>query len=115
MPMGAAEAVPVSVFLPRAEALVRRGPLALFSRDFYRLKAIIEADGDRLKADYAEAKAAGKPSFFCPPARGKPRVGKSEYLAALRAVPAGRRASTDTKDVLQRLLERKYPCPTTSL
>lgn len=109
-PLSAATAMPVSVFLPRAESLIRRGPFALFSRDFYRLKAIIEADGDQLKAEYARAKAAGRPTSFCPPARGKPRVSKNEYLAALRAVPLSRRAATDTKDVLQRLLERKYPC-----
>ena len=94
----------------RVDRLLARGPFALLSRDFYRLKSEIEADGRILKRDYARAKAAGEKTAFCPPAKGKPKVGKNEYLAALRAVPVAKRATTDTRDVLRRLLERKYPC-----
>ncbi len=107
---GAAQAQDVAQFLVRVDRLLARGPLALLSRDFYRLKAEVEADGKQLKRDYAIAKAAGIKTDFCPPAKGKPKVGKSEFLAALRAVPAAKRSSTDTKDVLRTLLIRKYPC-----
>lgn len=110
-PVSAAQAQDVERFLVRVDRLLARGPLALLSRDFYRLKSEIEADGRVLKRDYARAKAAGEKTAFCPPAKGKPRVGKNEYLAALRAVPLAKRATTDTRDVLRRLLERKYPCP----
>lgn len=110
-PVSAAQAQDVERFLVRVDRLLARGPLALLSRDFYRLKSEIEADGRVLKRDYARAKAAGEKTAFCPPAKGKPRVGKNEYLAALRAVPVAKRATTDTRDVLRRLLERKYPCP----
>lgn len=110
-PVSAAQAQDVEHFLVRVDRLLARGPLALLSRDFYRLKSEIEADGRVLKRDYARAKAAGEKTAFCPPAKGKPRVGKNEYLAALRAVPLAKRATTDTRDVLRRLLERKYPCP----
>lgn len=110
-PVSAAQAQDVEHFLVRVDRLLARGPLALLSRDFYRLKSEIEADGRVLKRDYARAKAAGEKTAFCPPAKGKPRVGKNEYLAALRAVPVAKRATTDTRDVLRRLLERKYPCP----
>jgi len=109
-PVGAAQAQDVAHFLVRVDRLLARGPFALLSRDFYRLKAEIEADGKELKRDYARAKAAGEKTAFCPPAKGKPKVGKTEYLAALRAVPVAQRATTDTKDVLRHLLERKYPC-----
>lgn len=105
-----AQAQDVAHFLVRVDRLLARGPFALVSRDFYRLKGEIEADGRALKREYAYAHAHGLKTAFCPPAKGKPRVGKQEFLAALRAVPVPRRATTDTKDVLRHLLERKYPC-----
>ncbi len=109
-PVTAASAQDVARFMVRVDKLLARGPLALFSRDFYRLRREIEADGDALKKVFAREKAAGRTTAFCPPAQGKPRVGKHEYLAALRAVPVAKRDTTDTKDVLRSLLERKYPC-----
>ncbi len=110
LPVGTAQAQDVAHFLVRVDRLLARGPFALLSPDFYRLKREIEADGDALKRDYARAKAHGEKLTFCPPAKGKPRVSKNEYLAALRAVPVGKRTTTDTKDVLRTVLERKYPC-----
>lgn len=91
-------------------AVQRLGPFAFFSPDFYRLKALVEADGEELKKEYAVSRAEGRPTAFCPPAEGKPRVSPKEYLAALDAVPEDHRKTTTTKDVLQRVLERKYPC-----
>ena len=109
-PVSAAQAQDVARFLVRVDKLIARGPFALFSRDFYRLKREIEADGDTLKKEYAREKAAGRATSFCPPTKGKPRVNKNEYLAALRAVPVAQRSTTDTKDVLRTVLEHKYPC-----
>lgn len=109
-PVTAASAQDVAHFLVRVDKLLARGPFALFSRDFYRLKREIETDGDKLKKEFAREKATGRPTLFCPPAQGKPRVNKHEYLAALRAVPVAQRKTTDTKDVLRTVLERKYPC-----
>lgn len=110
VPITAASAQDVQHFLARAEVLIRRGPFALFSPDFYRLKSIVDANGQELKAEYAREHALHHRTAFCPPAQGKPRVNKNEYLAALRAVPVNRRVTTDTKDVLRTVLERKYPC-----
>lgn len=112
-PITATQAQDVAHFLVRVDRLLARGPFALFSRDFYRLKALVEADGEALKKEYSIEKAAGHQTAFCPPAKGKPRVNKNEYLAALRAVPVSKRTTTDTKDVLRTVLERKYPCPKT--
>lgn len=109
-PVTAASAQDVQHFLARAETLIRRGPFALLSPDFYRLKSLVEADGESLKSDYARKVAMHERTAFCPPSEDKPRVSKDEYLAALRAVPVQHRATTDTKDVLRSLLERKYPC-----
>jgi hypothetical protein len=109
-PVTAAGAQDVAHFLVRVDRLLARGPFALLSRDFYRLKREVEADGDTLKREYAREKAAGRPTAFCPPSTDKPRVSKNEFLAGLRAVPVARRSTTDTKDVLRFILERKYPC-----
>ena len=106
-----AGAMDVATFLDKVHSLQRLGPLALLSRDFYRLKALIEADGDGLKAEYAQAEAEHRPTKFCPPEGDKPRVSKDEFLAEANAIPTDQRATTDTKDVLRTLLERKYPCP----
>jgi hypothetical protein len=101
----------VATFLRKVDALQRLGPFALLSRDFYQLKGLVEADGDALKAEYAKAAAEQRPTKFCPPKEDKPRVSKEEFLAAANAVPVEQRVTTDTKDVLRVLLERKYPCP----
>jgi len=105
-----AGAMDVASFLTRVHALQRLGPFALLSPSFYRLKHLVEANGDELKAEYARAAAEHRPTRFCPPNADKPRVNKDEYLAELNAVPADKRSTTDTKDVLRTLLEHKYPC-----
>ena len=109
-PVTAASAQDVAQFLVRVDTLIRRGPFALLSPDFYRLKRLVEANGDELKVEYAREQALGHRTAFCPPTADKPRVNKNEYLAALRAVPLHRRSTTDTMDVLRSVLERKYPC-----
>ena len=109
-PVTAASAQDVAHFLVRVDTLLSRGPFALLSPDFYRLKRLVEANGDELKAEYARKQALRQPTAFCPPAVGKPRVGKTEYLRALRAVPVKLRSTTDTRDVLRTLLQKKYPC-----
>ena len=110
IPVTAAGAQDVARFLVRVDHMLAIGPFALLSPDFYRLKALVEANGEELKLEYAQKKARHETTLFCPPTADKPRVGKTEYLAALRAVPLNRRATTDTRDVLRTVLEKKYPC-----
>ena len=110
LPLTPAPAQDVAHFLVRVDRMLGLGPFALLTRDFYRLKHLVEADGDQLKREYAIEQTLGHKTAFCPPTTDKPRVNKTEYLAALRAVPLDRRATTDTKDVLRAVLERKYPC-----
>ena len=109
-PVTAAPAQDVAHFLVRVDHMLAIGPFALLTPDFYRLKALVEANGEELKLEYAQKKARHETTLFCPPTTDKPRVGKTEYLAALRAVPLNRRLTTDTKDVLRTVLEHKYPC-----
>ena len=101
----------VASFLDRVHSLQRLGPFALLTPSFYRLKHLVEADGEALKAEYARDAAEHRPTRFCPPQADKPRVSKDEFHAQLNAVPVDKRPTTDTKDVLRTLLEHKYPCP----
>ena len=66
-PVTAATAQDVARFLVRVDKLLARGPFALLSRDFYRLKREVEADGETLKKEFAHEKAAGRATSFCPP------------------------------------------------
>lgn len=110
VPLSPAPAQDVAHFLVRVDHMLGLGPFALLTPDFYRLKHLVEADGEDLKREFAVEKALGHKTKFCPPTIDKPRVNKNEYLAALRAVPLAHRSSTDTKDVLRTVLEQKYPC-----
>ena len=105
----AAPAMPVSTFLPKAEALERKGAMALFSRDLKFLTNQIKKDLGEIRAERLASKAAGKPTAFCPPAEGG-KLSDKDIMVAMRAVPAQQRASTSTKDALKALLVRRYPC-----
>ena len=103
-------AMDVEAFLVRVHALERLGPFAFFSRDFYRLKGLVEADGEQLKAEFAEAKAVGRPVSFCPPEKGKPRVnpkeGRSRRAAPLDHHQGRPEDGARTKISLPRLVEQ---------
>lgn len=109
VPMTAAAAMPLPVFLGKAEALEKKGPLALFSGDIKVLKEEIQTATLSLRNERLAAKAAGKPQAFCPPAEGG-RMGSNELLASFRQIPPAERARMDVREGLKRFLARKYPC-----
>jgi hypothetical protein len=108
VPISAAQAMPVSAFLQKADALEQKGMMALFSADYKLLKAEVQNDSQQLKAERLAAKAAGKPQAYCPPT--KAGLGSSEILAAFRTIPPAQRDRVQVKDALRALLARKYPC-----
>ncbi len=105
----AAAAMPVSTFLTKAEALKKKGPLALFSGDLKLLTKQVKADAGKIREERLAAKAAGKPTAFCPPESGSKLTDK-DILAAMQAVPVGDRARTDSRLALRNFLARRYPC-----
>lgn len=94
-----ASAMPVSTFVTKAEALKRKGPLALVSSDLKLLTNQIKADSASLRADNKAAEVAGRTKAYCTPANGA-GLTQDEILAAMTAVPAAERARTTTKDAL---------------
>lgn len=104
-----AQWMPVGTFIAKADALQRKGPLALFSNDLKRLTQQIKADFTGLRSERLAAEAAGTTTAFCPPAAGVKLTDK-DILSAMQAVPAERRVSTSTREALKTFLARRYPC-----
>jgi hypothetical protein len=103
-----AQSMPVSEFLAKAEALQRKGPLALFSSDIGKLKAEVQNSGKALRAEQEAARNAGRTPATCMPA--KAAVSSNELLAHLRTIPPAQRG-IPVKAAFASLLARKYPCP----
>ena len=109
-PLASAAAMPVSTFLAKAERLERKGALAMFSADLKLLMKQIKADLGEIRSERLAAKAAGRPTAFCPPEAGA-KLTDQDILTAMRSVPASQRASTSTRQAMSNLLIRRYPCP----
>lgn len=108
VPIGAAQAMDVATFLAKADALKKKGMMALMSSDYKLLKKEIETHSGTLRAERLAATRAGRKPAYCPPA--KSGLNSDELLAAFRSIPAAQRPRTDVKDALRALLARKYPC-----
>jgi hypothetical protein len=108
VPMAAAKAMDVATFLAKADALQKKGMLALMSSDYKLLKSEIEANALALRKERLAAEAAHRKGAYCPPA--KQALNSNEILAAFRTIPAAQRPRIQVKDALRALLARKYPC-----
>ena len=98
----------VATFLAKADALQKKGPMALFSGDYRRLKREAEGAGAQLKAENAALVKAGKPTPYCPPKKGS--LGSTELLNGFRAIPAADRPRMTVKDGMRTYLAKKWPC-----
>ena len=98
----------VGAFLAKAEALKKKGPLALMSRDVGLLKGEVQASGqsyrERIKAD----KAAGRKPHSCPPEKAS--MNSDDLLAHLRSYPAASRKSVSMNQAFSDLMKTRYPC-----
>jgi hypothetical protein len=108
VPIGAAQAMDVATFLAKADALQKKGMLALMSADYKLLKSEIETQAGALRAERLAAERARRKAAYCPPA--KQSLTSSEILAAFRTIPAAKRPRIQVKDALRALMARKYPC-----
>ncbi|MDP9424384.1 MAG: hypothetical protein M3Q19_16405 [Pseudomonadota bacterium] len=104
-----ASAMNVATFLMKAEAVNKKGPLALFSGDLKLLTNQVKADAAAIRAERLAAEAARKRPNHCPPAGGV-KLSDKDVLAAMEAVPPTLRAQTNTKNALSAYLARRFPC-----
>ncbi len=105
----AAQNMPVSTFLEKADKLRAKGPFALFSSDLRVLKREVESAAIVYRAESRADTAAGKPKDTCPPDKFK--LGSDELLNSFRSIPADLRPRTSVKQAWAAFLKRKYPCP----
>jgi hypothetical protein len=108
VPLGAAQAMDVATFLVKADAVEKKGMLALMSSDYKSLMAEIRAQGAALRAERLAAERAGRKPAYCPPA--KQSLTAKEVLTAFRSIPAAQRPRIQVRDALRALMARKYPC-----
>jgi hypothetical protein len=108
VPLGAANAMDVASFLAKADALQKKGMLALMSSDYKLLKQEIVDQSQTLRSERLAAQKAGRKPAYCP--TGKSDLTSGEVLAAFRTIPAAQRPRIQVRDALRALLARKYPC-----
>ncbi|HEX8513020.1 MAG TPA: hypothetical protein VF688_07920 [Allosphingosinicella sp.] len=108
VPLGAAQAMDVATFLAKADALQKKGMMALMSSDYKLLKKEIETQAVTLRAEGLADRRAGRKVAFCPP--GKASLTSGEIVTAFRTIPAAQRPRVQVKDALRALMARKYPC-----
>jgi hypothetical protein len=108
VPVAAADAMDVATFLTKADALQKKGMMALMSSDYKLLKNEILAQSQALRNERLAAVRAHRKPAYCPPA--KSGLNSNEILAAFRTIPAAQRPRIQVKDALRGLLVKKYPC-----
>lgn len=101
------QSMPVSEFLAKADALQKKGPLALFSGDIGKLKAEVVNSGKQLRAEQTGARKAGRKPATCMPEKAS--VNSNELLAHLRSIPPAERGMP-IKAAFADLMRKKYPC-----
>ncbi|HEX2764496.1 MAG TPA: hypothetical protein VHM92_11740 [Allosphingosinicella sp.] len=108
LPVTGASAMDVATFLAKADALQKKGMMALMSSDYKLLKNEIVAQSQLLRNERLAAERAHRKPAYCPPP--KTNLNSSEILAAFRTIPAAQRPRIQVKDALRGLLAHKYPC-----
>lgn len=97
----------VATFLGKAEALKKKGVMAMMSSDLSVLKKEGAAAGasyrDRLKRE----RAAGKPSS-CPPTGA--RINSDQLLAHLKSYPVNSRPSVSMNTAMADYFIKAFPC-----
>ena len=68
------------------------------------------AAGLKVRAARLASLKAGDKTRYCPP-EGSRRLGTSEFMSALGAIPAAERAKIDMTEAMNRILAKKFPCP----
>lgn len=105
----AAQSMSAETFYQRAQALKKKGPLALFNKKEINAlmsegKAAGMAAGEREKA----LRAKGKRSY-CEP-NGKARLSSDDVMGTLGRMGAAERRRIDMTEAMHRAMVARYPC-----
>jgi hypothetical protein len=105
-----AHAMDVATFLDKANALQRKGAMAIFSGEIKVVMGEINAATKALRAERLADVAANRHPKYCPKG-GKGGLDQKELFAAMNSVPDHLRPRTQVKDALRTAFAKKYPCP----
>jgi len=103
-----AQSMPVATFLTKADALKKRGPFALLSSDYGKLKAEVNNSAKTLGAEQSAARKAKRQPATCMPSNIS--IGTDELLNHFRSLPRAQQGGS-VKAALLSFINRKYPCP----
>jgi len=98
----------LSIFIPKAEALNKRGMMAMFSSDLKPLMNETNAGFATYRKQLEAERAAHHPSS-CPPHPLK--VTSDEFMKSLETIPVADRPNMTTTQGVQRFMAQRYPCP----
>ena len=104
-----ADHINAEVFLSRAEALIAKGPFAVFSSELKQLQAIVEDNGDIIHDDMIATRALHARPEYCPPAKHE-YIGARELISGLRSMPSSERERIDLQTAMRRILSKNHPC-----
>jgi hypothetical protein len=107
--MASAQSMNAETFFQKANALQRKGMMALFSSDVKKLMKEAKAAGERARAQRLAALKAEQKPRYCPPA-GSQRMGSDEFMQRLGALPRTDRMRIDMTEAMIRILTVKFPC-----
>lgn len=99
--------ISVASFLGKADALLAKGPMALFSPDVKVLRGEAEAAIQAYKQRLISEKVSGRPSS-CPPDRIT--FGQRQMISHLRQYPAAVQPVTTLQSALADLIIKTWPC-----
>lgn len=102
-----AQTMPVATFVAKADALKKKGPLALFSGDYSRLKAEVNNSAKALGAEQLAARKAGRKPATCMPKDIS--IGTDELLGHFRAISRAQQG-VSVKTAFASFANKKYPC-----
>lgn len=105
-----AQTMNAEAYHKRASSLMKKGPLALFSRG--EIKTLME-EGQKAGAKSREQrlaiiKAGGKPRS-CPP-QEQVSMNADEFMKRLAAIPRAERERIDMTEAMTRISAAKFPC-----
>ena len=101
--------MPLNTFLETATRLEARGPLALLSSDYSRLKREVEQGAASYKRQLERQRAAGETPHSCPP-KGGVELSSDDLLNHFRSIPANRRSRMSVRDAFGDMMRVRYPC-----
>ena len=105
-----AQSMNAESFHQRAQALKKKGAMAIFSRgEINALTKEGQAAGLKAREQHLAAVKAGTKPRYCPP-EGKNSMNSDEFMERLGALPAADRARIDMTEATIRILAAKFPC-----